>query len=86
MKRIEAASLGLLTVIQAAELREITPTTMRNWIAWEVLPVVVVPGEREYYLLRAADVRAATAPTRGRPVQVAKRRGNGEAKLSPPAA
>lgn len=67
MKRIEAESLGLLTVAQAAALREVTTMTIRNWIKWDVLPVVVVPGDRESYLLRASDVKRCKAPKRGRP-------------------
>lgn len=76
MKRIEARTLGLLTIDQAAEKRGVTSMTIRNWINRGILPVVVFPGgEREFFLVKERDLAKAKAPTMGRPASQGRPRG-----------
>jgi len=67
MKRIELATCGLVTINQAAERMSVNQMTIRNWIARDLLPVVVIPGERESYLIRERDLVRVKPPTMGRP-------------------
>lgn len=66
MKQIEAKSLGLLTVEQAAATLEpaVNPRTIRNWINEGRLPAVVIPGAR-YYLVRTVDLAKLKRPKKG---------------------
>ncbi len=67
MKKIALKTYGLLTVLESAAELGVNPQTIRNWIAAESLPVVVIPGERESYLIRVADLRKVRLPVLGRP-------------------
>ncbi|AMV24617.1 hypothetical protein VT84_09490 [Gemmata sp. SH-PL17] len=75
MIRIPLSDMGLISVDDAAQRRNVNERTIRMWIEKDLLPVIVVgSGKRESYLLRAADVTALVAPPRGAP------RGNRNAK------
>jgi excisionase family DNA binding protein len=64
---VELASLGLLTLSEAAARRNVHERTLRRWVG-QGMPHVPVGGQGEragYFLFRASDVDAWTPP-RGR--------------------
>lgn len=67
MKIIPLKSYGLLTILEAAAKIAANPQTIRNRIADGSLPGVLVPGHRESYLIREADLKKMKKPQLGRP-------------------
>jgi len=69
---IPRASVGLMSVEEAAAARGWAARSVQNWIKAGLLPVVIAGGGmRTVYLLRAKDVEAFTPPPRGRPAKAA---------------
>ena len=67
MIEIPLSDVGLLSVADLCARFDVTPKTVQNWVALDLLPVVRVGSARGTFLFREADVKKFVKPQRGAP-------------------